>query len=114
MFQLNVLGRVGKDPEVRERNGEYLILFTIAHTATYINKTGEKVETTTWINCNLWRKSAKQAEFIKKGDLLLVSGTPGVSPYLSMENAPRANMTLNIKDLNFLPKSSPATTYVKP
>jgi single-strand DNA-binding protein len=72
-----LVGRVGKDPEVRNlENGSSVANFTMATSETYKDKTtGEKKETTDWHNIVLWRGLAEIAQrYVKKGDLLYIEG----------------------------------------
>ena len=71
-----ILGRVGKDPEVRHlENGASVANFSLATTEKYKDKSGEKKEITTWHNIVLWRGLADiAAKYVKKGDLLYIEG----------------------------------------
>lgn len=70
------MGRCGKDPEVRKLNdGTSVGSFTLATNESYKDKSGQKVEETTWHNIVLWRNVAEIAEkYVKKGDLLYLEG----------------------------------------
>jgi single-strand DNA-binding protein len=72
-----LLGRVGKDPEVRAlNNGNMVANFSLATSESYKDKTtGEKKETTEWSNLVLWGKTAEIAQkYVSKGDLIYVEG----------------------------------------
>jgi single-strand DNA-binding protein len=72
-----LLGRVGKDPEVRSLdNGNTVANFSIATSESYKDRTtGEKKENTEWHNLVLWGKTAEIAQqYVKKGDLIFVEG----------------------------------------
>lgn len=75
MNQVNLIGRVGKDPESRIfDNGNKVASFSFATTEKW-NKDGEKKELTEWHNIVVNGKTADIVEkFIKKGDLLSVTG----------------------------------------
>jgi single-strand DNA-binding protein len=73
----SILGRVGKDPEVRNINGAAKVAtFSVATTESYKDKsTGEKKEETTWHNIVLWRGLAEIAEkYVHKGDQIYIDG----------------------------------------
>lgn len=67
--QVTLLGRVGKDPEIRYTpNNKAVAMFSIA-----TNELGK--DATTWHNVKAWEKQAELCEqYIKKGDLLFVQG----------------------------------------
>ena len=72
-----LLGRVGKDPEPRDVNGEKKVEFTLATTdRAYTTKTGAQVpEHTEWHNIVAWRGLAEICEkYVHKGDLLYIEG----------------------------------------
>lgn len=72
-----LVGRVGKDPDVRALNdGTQVANFSIATSESYKDKkTGEKKETTTWHSLVLWRQLAEiAAKYVHKGDLLYIEG----------------------------------------
>lgn len=72
-----LLGRVGKNPEVRHLdNGNTVANFSLATSETYKDKrTGEKKEETEWHNIVIWGKLSEVVEkYVKKGDLLYIEG----------------------------------------
>jgi single-strand DNA-binding protein len=72
-----LVGRLGKDPEVRNLDsGVAVANFTIATSESYKDKTtGEKKEITEWHNVVLWRGLAEVAQrYLHKGDLVYVEG----------------------------------------
>lgn len=77
MNKVILIGRVGKDPEVRTiDNGNTVANFSIATSESYKDKTtGEKKEVTEWHNVVLWGKIAEIAQqYVKKGDLISIVG----------------------------------------
>lgn len=72
-----LVGRLGKDPEVRNlENGATVANFTMATSESYKDKTtGEKKEITEWHNIALWRGLAEiAAKYLHKGDMIYVEG----------------------------------------
>jgi single-strand DNA-binding protein len=71
-----LVGRVGKDPEVRHLdNNSVVASFTLATNESYKNKSGEKVTNTEWHNIVVWRSLAEIAgRYVKKGTMLYVEG----------------------------------------
>jgi single-strand DNA-binding protein len=71
-----LVGRLGKDPEVRElENGVKVANFSIATTKKYKDSTGAKAEKTEWHNIVAWRSLADiSAKYLHKGDLVYVEG----------------------------------------
>ncbi len=72
-----LVGRLGKDPEVRNlENGASVANFTMATSETYKDKTtGDKKEITEWHNIVLWRGLAEiAAKYLHKGDMVYIEG----------------------------------------
>jgi single-strand DNA-binding protein len=71
-----LVGRVGKDPEVRYlENGVAMAKFSLATSESYKDKSGQKVEQTEWHNIVLWRGLAEVAEkYVRKGNLIYIEG----------------------------------------
>ena len=70
-----MLGRVGKDVEVKDVNGTKCAIFTIATSEKYKDRNGEYQENTQWHNIVAWRNVADICErFVKKGDQIYAEG----------------------------------------
>src|SRR5687767_4828488 len=72
---VQLIGRLGKDPEVKSFSNSKKASFTIATTDSYKNQKGEKIEDTQWHNIVIWGKLAGVAEkYLKKGQEIAVEG----------------------------------------
>ncbi len=71
-----LIGRLGKDPELRYTpNGTAKLSFTLATSEYYKDQAGEKTEKTTWHNIVMWGQRAEtMANYLKKGKLIFVEG----------------------------------------
>lgn len=72
-----LVGRLGKDPEVRHfENGGMVANFTMATSETYKDRTtGEKKEITDWHNIVVRNQAAEiMQKYVHKGDMLYVEG----------------------------------------
>jgi single-strand DNA-binding protein len=74
--QCSFIGRLGKDPELREtKSGEPMTIFSIAVNESYTSRQGGKVKNTEWINIVAYRKLAEiSGKYLTKGALVYVSG----------------------------------------
>ena len=73
---ITILGRCGKDPEVRHlESGSTVTNFTVATSETWKDKSGEKKESTQWHQVTCWGATAEIAEkYVHKGDQICVIG----------------------------------------
>ncbi len=74
--RVQLIGRLGKDPEVKSlESGRKLVSFSLATTEYYNDKEGNKVENTQWHQIVAWGKVADLAEeLLKKGYEVMVDG----------------------------------------
>lgn len=73
---VQLIGRLGKDPEVKNlTSGKMMATFTFATSDSYRNAKGEKVEDTQWHNIVAWGKTAEiVSEYLKKGNEAALEG----------------------------------------
>ncbi|RQK57808.1 single-stranded DNA-binding protein [Neisseria meningitidis] len=71
-----LIGRLGRDPEVRYMpNGEAVCNFSVAPSETWNDRNGQRVERTEWHNITMYRKLAEIAgQYLKKGGLVYLEG----------------------------------------
>src|SRR3990172_4823962 len=77
MYQkLIIAGHLGKDPEMRYApNGDPVTSMSVATNSKYTDKSGQKVEETTWFRVSVWGKQAETCnQYLKKGSAVLVEG----------------------------------------
>jgi single-strand DNA-binding protein len=59
---VHLVGRLGKDPEIRTVGTGKKASFTLATTDSYKNPKGEKIEDTQWHNIVIWGKMTSVVE----------------------------------------------------
>ncbi len=74
--KVQLIGRLGKDPEVRyTTEGEAVANVSIATTESWKDKAGGKQEKTEWNNLVFYRRLAEVVgEYLKKGALIYIEG----------------------------------------
>lgn len=97
---VQLIGRLGKDPEVKEFNKSKKASFTIATTDVYKNQKGAKVEDTQWHNIVIWGQLAGIAEkYLKKGMEVCVEGKLVHRNYETDKGEKRYITEINVNDL---------------
>lgn len=86
-----LIGRLGKDPEVRRlETGAAVAKFTLATDESYKDNAGNRVDQTEWHNVVVWRSQAEIAEkYLKKGMLVYVEGKLTHREYTDKDNQKR-------------------------
>ena len=111
VFETRLIGNIGKDAEVRSMdNGIIAINFPVAHNKNWKDKRTSELRTkTTWINCTIWKKEGanmKIVDYLKKGSLVDLIGTPFSKGYLHEDQTVRSEIRLNISKTNILRTTS--------
>jgi single-strand DNA-binding protein len=88
---VRLIGNLGMNPEVKEiGNNKKLAKFSLATSAIYKNKDGEKVSDTQWHNVIAWGNQAKLAEkYLKKGHEVSIEGKLNIRSYNDKEGIKR-------------------------
>lgn len=73
--QTIIMGRVGRDPEVRMAGQSKVATFSLCTGGKYKTSDGRELDDTAWHNIVAWRNLAELAEkYVRKGSPLLVVG----------------------------------------
>ena len=74
--RVQLIGRVGQDPEVKTlEGGKKLATITIATNDVYYKENGDKVEKTEWHRVTAWGKTAEIIEkYVTKGKEIAIEG----------------------------------------
>ena len=72
-----LVGRLGKDPEIRSTaGGTSVVKFTVATDEKFTDKSGEKQERTEWHNITAWGKLGEICgQYLRKGKLVYIEGS---------------------------------------
>jgi len=74
--KMQCIGRLGKDPESKQANSQTVCNFSVAMSESWKDKnTGEKKESTEWVNIVVWGSLADICtKYLHKGDLIYIEG----------------------------------------
>lgn len=103
MLQLQVIGNLGADAEVKDFNGNKAVSFNVAHTERWTDAEGTKHESTTWVSCLLNGDGGKLLPFLKKGTSVFVEGAGSARCYSSpKERKFVAGLNLNVRHVELV------------
>ena len=80
MLQVEIIGNIGNDAQVKDFNGKKYIAFNVAHSEKFKNQQGVETERTTWVRVLKHGESAV-AQYLKKGTPVFVRGDLSVKAY---------------------------------
>ena len=99
------IGTVGGDPEVRStQNGKKVVSFSIAINKVWYNQQNEKQQSTKWVKCVAWEKTAETlSRFVHKGDRIFVSGEMDVNVWIDKNSGEaKGQLQLTVRQFEFL------------
>ena len=107
VFETRLIGNIGRDAIVKHMDkGIVAINFPVAHNKNWKDKrTGEQRTKTTWVSCTIWKREGSNMrilDFLNKGTLVEVLGTPFAKAFVMEDNGVRAEIRLNVSKTNIL------------
>jgi single-strand DNA-binding protein len=107
-----LIGRLGKDPEVRKINATTTVCnFPLATNESYKNQDGTYTEQTEWHNIVMWRGVAERAErILKKGSSIFVEGKLRTRSWEDKENNKRYTTEIVVENFQLLDKRESTNT----
>ncbi|MEZ5053290.1 MAG: single-stranded DNA-binding protein [Chitinophagales bacterium] len=111
-----LIGRLGKDPEVRKINATTTVCnFPLATNESYKNQDGTYTEQTEWHNIVMWRGVAERAErILKKGNTIFVEGKLRTRSWEDKENHKRYTTEIVVENFQLLDKREQGGTGTQP
>lgn len=104
MNRVTLIGRLGKDPEVRYTpNGKAVGNFTIATSEKWTDKAGAKKESTEWHRIVVWDKQAELcAEYLSKGRQVAIEGKLQTREWTNKEGVKQYTTEIVASHVEFL------------
>lgn len=97
-------GNLGRDPELRQHNGDNILNFAIG----VQTGTKDKPETM-WVDCALWGKRATSLQpYMAKGHRVTVSGPIKLEAYTAKDGTAKTRLRLSVDQIDLPPKGSDA------
>lgn len=104
--QVQLIGRLGADAEVREtKTGKKVANFSIATDESYRDANGKKVDNTQWHRLTAWDKLAEVAQnHFKKGKQLAITARLVPNSYEDKDGVKHFTTDIVVNDFMFLGK----------
>lgn len=100
-----LMGNLTRDVEMRTTpSGQNVANFSLAVSRSWKGQDGQTQEQTSFINCVAWGKAGEIiAQYVKKGDALLVSGRLDQRSWDDKDSGQkRSTVEVNVEDFNFV------------
>lgn len=99
-----LLGRVGKDPEIRSmHSGSRVANFSVATSESWRDKSsGERKEKTEWHRITVWPENTVNVieKYVRKGDLIMVEGSIETRKWTDQQGQERFSTEIVVKAFN--------------
>lgn len=102
MIKLQVIGNLGKDSTTNTVNGKSVINFSVAHTERFKDSSGENKERVIWVECAYWSDRTAVGQYLLKGQLVYVEGTPELRTYQKNDGTQGASLSLRVLNIQLL------------
>lgn len=99
-----LIGRLGRDPEVRYMpNGEAICNFSVATSESWKDSNGQKQERSEWHNVTMYRKLAEIAgQYLKKGSQVYLEGKIQSRKYQGKDGVERTAYDIIVNEMKML------------
>ncbi len=102
MLQVEIIGNIGNDAQVKDFNGKKYIAFNVAHSEKFKNQQGVETERTTWVSVLKPGESAV-AKYLKKGTPVFVRGDLSVKAYQDNAHNWQVGVNCLAREVQLLP-----------
>jgi single-strand DNA-binding protein len=106
MIKLTAIGNLGKDAVLNNVNGKNVINFNVAHTESYKDKDGNKVDKTVWMDCSYWTERTGIAPYLKKGIKVYIEGQPEAKHFTTKDGVVGATLSVRVGLVQLLSSKS--------
>ncbi|PRZ28059.1 MULTISPECIES: single-stranded DNA-binding protein [Flavobacterium] len=107
---MNITGRLTRDAEVRTTSQDKQVVnFSVAINDSYKNKSGERIEQTTYFDCSYWI-TPKVAKLLTKGTLVELSGRVSTRAWTGNDGELRAGLNFHTSQIKLHGGSRKAET----
>ena len=113
MLQIEVIGNLGRDAEVKEFSGKKYVCFSVAHTENVrAQKPGEPpTQRTTWLSIYWYGEGGAVLPYLKRGAKVFVRGTMRNNLYTDRTGQTRVDINVNAREV-YLCGGTPTQTQV--
>jgi len=108
MNNVNVIGRIGKEIEIKFlTSGSAIANFSIAVNQDYKKQDGTKVEKTSWFDITAFGKTAENVnKFFKKGSMIGITGELEQQTWTDNNQQNRSKVVIKLQSFTFIDKAN--------
>lgn len=96
MLQLEVIGNLGNDAEIKEFGGKKYVSMNVAHS----EKRKDGGDTTIWVSVLWYGEGGNLLQYLKKGTKVFLRGRLVPKAYLDKNNQPQCSVNMYANEVN--------------
>lgn len=96
MLQLEVIGNLGSDAEIKEFSGKKYVSMNVAHS----EKKKDGSESTVWVSVLWYGEGGGLFQYLKKGTKVFLRGRLVPKAYLDKQNQPQCSVNMYATEIN--------------
>lgn len=96
MLQLEVIGNLGNDAEIKEFGGKKYVSMNVAHS----EKRKDGGDTTIWVSVLWYGEGGNLLQYLKKGTKVFLRGRLAPKAYLDKNNQPQCSVNMYANEVN--------------
>ena len=100
MLQIEVIGNIGNDAEIKEFSGKKYVSFNVAHSEKHNDANGVNVETTTWVSVLWYGDGGSLTQYLKRGCKIFVRGRLVPKAYTDKNGTPQVGLNMYANEVN--------------
>jgi len=101
--KVQIIGNLGKAPEVRQVGDSAVATFTVATTDHWTDKSGAKQEKTEWHRVEAWGRLADiMGQYTKQGSSVYVEGSLATDKYVDKDGVERYSTKIKASTIQLL------------
>ncbi len=103
MLKATIIGNVGSDATIKTFGGRNYLSFSVAHSYSYTDESGERIERTQWVSC-LRRvgENSTLINYVTKGKKVYVEGNLTAKVYESSYGTHEVSLSVRVSHLELL------------
>lgn len=100
MLQIEVIGNIGNDAEIKDFGGNKYVSFNVAHSERKKDANGVVNESTVWVSV-LWHGDGGQlTQYLKRGCKIFVRGRLVPKVFIDKNNKPQVGLNMYANEVN--------------
>ena len=99
MLQIEVIGNIGADAEIKEFGGKKYVSFNVAHSERRKDANGTTVESTTWVSVLWYGDGGGLTPHLKRGAKVFVRGRMALKQYQDKNGHWQTSVNCNASEI---------------